>query len=47
MTYETPEILDLGPVERLTFGGCLAPSSDYLTDHRGFIQDPEGYEEEL
>jgi hypothetical protein len=39
MTYEKPEILDLGSVETLTFGGYLAPASDYLFEHRGWIPD--------
>ena len=47
MTYEKPEILDLGSVETLTFGGCLAPSSDFLTEHRGFVQEPWVSDEEL
>jgi hypothetical protein len=34
--YETPEMLELGPVEDLTFGGELWPSIDRLTGYRGF-----------
>jgi hypothetical protein len=36
MNYETPEILTLGTVEELTFGGYLAPFRfDFWTGYTG------------
>lgn len=41
MTYETPEVLELGKVDELTFGGEVWPSLfDTRTGYRGFIQVP-------
>jgi hypothetical protein len=41
MTYETPEILDLGPVEKLTYGGEIVPVwYDFFTGYTGHILQP-------
>jgi hypothetical protein len=36
MQYESPEMIELGPVEDLTFGGEVWPSLDRITGARGF-----------
>jgi hypothetical protein len=41
MTYEVPEILDLGSVEERTFGGELYPVRfDFFTGYTGHILPP-------
>jgi hypothetical protein len=36
--YEPPEMLDLGSVEELTFGGAAVPAHDHITGFKFFIQ---------
>ena len=38
--YEEPEMLELGAVEELTFGGEIYPSMDFLTGYFGKVQHP-------
>jgi hypothetical protein len=41
MEYHAPEILDLGPVDELTFGGVIYPFRfDFVTGYVGRIQQP-------
>jgi hypothetical protein len=47
MTYEAPEILDLGAVEEMTFGGEITPMwLDFWTGHTGHILPPPPHVEE-
>lgn len=39
MQYDPPEMLDLGSVEELTFGGEIFPTHDFITGLKFFIRN--------